>query len=256
MALVTWRTENGITRLMLDRPQALNAMSWAMAGEFEKACAQVAREKSSVVIVCGAGAAFSAGGDLAFIEENRKLSKPVLRRRMEAFYGAFLSVRSLPQATIAQIHGTAVGAGLCLALACDLRAVLSEAKLGFNFVRLGLNPGMAAWPLARAAFGDARARRLLFEAPYFTGADLHAWGAASVLGRDQEDLNARTRVLAAGLALHSKSSMRLLKEEVRVEDLRPYLKHEAAGQAECFKGPDIAEGLAAVREKRLPLFRE
>lgn len=254
MALIRWRTENGITRLMLDRPQALNAMSWAMAGEFKMACAEIAREKSAVVVVSGEGSAFSAGGDLAFIEENRKLSKPALKKRMETFYRSFLAVRDLPQVTVAKVHGTAVGAGLCLALACDLRTVVAEAKLGFNFVRLGLNPGMAALPLARAAFGDAMARRLLMEARFFTGAELHEWGGSSALAYTPEDLEQKTQALAAELAGHSRLSMRLLKEETRLDDFSPYLKAEAAGQAECFKAADIAEGVAAIREKRKPRF--
>ena len=156
MALVEWRTLEGVTHLTLNRPEALNAMSWEMAAQFRAACARVAREKSKVVVVSGAGSAFSAGGDLGFIEDNMKRPKAALRRRMELFYRSFLAVRELPQVTVAQVHGTAVGAGLCLALACDLRAVLASAKLGFNFVRLGLNPGMAAWPLARASKSKRR----------------------------------------------------------------------------------------------------
>lgn len=254
MALVRWRTADGVTRLTLDRPEALNAMSWDMAAEFRAACARVAREKTKVVVVEGAGPAFSSGGDLRFIEENRRLSKPRLRRRMDVFYRSFLAVRGLPQVTIAEVHGTAVGAGLCLALACDLRAVLATAKLGLNFVRLGLNPGMAAWPLARAAVGDARARRLLFEAGFFTGADLHAWGAASAVADTVEELREKTSELARRLASCSGLSLKLLKDETRLEDLAPYLRHEAAGQADCFKGPDIAEGVAAVRQRRAPRF--
>jgi enoyl-CoA hydratase len=254
MPLVSWRTEGKLTELKLNRPQALNAMSWAMAGEFKKACAEISREKSAVVVVSGEGSTFSAGGDLAFIEENRKLSKPALKKRMETFYRSFLAVRDLPQVTVAKVHGTAVGAGLCLAMACDLRTVVAEAKLGFNFVRLGLNPGMAAWPLARAAFGDALARRLLMEARFFTGADLHEWGASSALAYTAEDLDQKTAALAAELAGHSRLSMRLLKEETRIDDLSAYLRKEASGQADCFKAPDIAEGVAAIREKRPPRF--
>jgi enoyl-CoA hydratase len=98
---------------------------------------------------------------------------------MRRFYGSFLSIRGLPQVTITKMQGSAVGAGLCLALATDLRVVCDDARLGFNFVRLGLNPGMAAWPLARFAFGDSRARELLFTGRFFTGRELFDWGAAS-----------------------------------------------------------------------------
>lgn len=254
MAWVRWRTRAGITILTLDRPEALNALSWDLAREFRAACAAIAKEPSRVVVLEGAGAAFCAGGDLAFIEDNRSRPQASLIRRMETFYDSFLLVRALPQVVLARVHGTAVGAGLCLALACDLRTVLGSAKLGFNFVRLGLNPGMAAWPLARAAFGEARARHLLFTGRLFTGHELNNWGAADSLAETAEELAAKTNALACELAAHSPLALRLLKAETRLEDLRPHLRFEAKGQAEAFKSPDIVEGLAAVRAKRPPRF--
>lgn len=255
MALVEWSTKDGITRLTLARPAALNAMSWAMAGEFKAACKDIAKERSKVVVLSGEGPAFSAGGDLAFIEENRALSEMVLRKRMVAFYSSFLAVRELPQVSIARLHGAAVGAGLCLALACDLRAVQAKTRLALNFVRLGLSPGMAAWPLARALFGEARAKRLLFEGLSFSGAELHAWGGASVLADTEAELLSRTEALALQLRGHSWDALRLLKEETRLDVLDAHLAFEAKGQAACFKGPDIVEGVSAVRERREPRFR-
>src|SRR5579885_2134579 len=144
MTLVEWSTRGAVTRLTLNRPRALNALSEELAAEFAAAVRAIAREPSKAVILSGAGTAFCAGGDLAFIEKNRRRTAPRLVPLMRKFYGSFLSIRALPQVTIAKVHGAAVGAGLCLALACDLRVVSDDARLGFNFVRLGLNPGMAA----------------------------------------------------------------------------------------------------------------
>ena len=174
---------------------------------------------------------------------------------MRRFYGSFLSVRTLPQVTIAKIHGPAVGAGLCLALATDLRVVGDDARLGFNFVRLGLNPGMAAWPLARAAFGDARARDLLFTGRFFSGRELFDWGAASVRAKGSRELAKAADAFASDAASNSSESLRLLKRETRLgEDLTPFLDFEARGQALTFQGADLAEGVAAVRERRPPRF--
>ncbi len=255
MSQVAWRTEGTVTRLTLNRPEALNALSEEMAAEFSAAVRRVAREQSKVVIVEGAGKAFCAGGDLAFIEKNRARPAPRLAPLMRRFYGSFLSIRTLPQVTIAAVQGPAVGAGLCLALAADLRAVSDDARLGFNFVKLGLNPGMAAWPLARAAFGDARARDLLFTGRFFSGRDLFDWGAASARATSSENLSGVAGELARAVAAGSSESLRLLKVETRLgEKLDAFLAHEARGQARMFKGRDIAEGIAAVRERRAPRF--
>jgi enoyl-CoA hydratase len=255
MSLVSLRTDLLVTTLRLERPEALNAMSEAMASDFAAAVKRAAREKSKVVVLEAAGSAFSAGGDLAFIEKNMTRPKSSLAPLMRRFYASFLSVRTLPQATIAKVHGTAVGAGLCLALACDLRAVAEDAKLGFNFVRLGLNPGMAAWPLARAAVGDARARELLFTGRLFSGRDLAAWGGACVAAPDAASLDAACAELAGRIASGSAESLRLLKVETRLgEDLTAFLAHEAKGQASTFKGADLAEGVAAIRSRRAPKF--
>ncbi len=255
MSQVAWRTEGTVTRLTLNRPEALNALSEEMAAEFSAAVRRVAREQSKVVIVEGAGKAFCAGGALAFIEKNRARPAPRLAPLMRRFYGSFLSIRTLPQVTIAAVQGPAVGAGLCLALAADLRAVSDDARLGFNFVKLGLNPGMAAWPLARAAFGDARARDLLFTGRFFSGRDLFDWGAASARATSSENLSGVAGELARAVAAGSSESLRLLKVETRLgEKLDAFLAHEARGQARMFKGRDIAEGIAAVRERRAPRF--
>jgi enoyl-CoA hydratase/carnithine racemase len=255
MSLVAWRTDGAVTRLTLNRPASLNALSEELAAEFSAAAKRVARERSRVVILEGAGSAFCAGGDLRFIESNRRRKASALVPLMRKFYGAFLSIRTLPQVTIAKIHGPAVGAGLCLALATDLRVVADDARLGFNFVRLGLNPGMAAWPLARAAFGDARARDLLFTGRFFTGRELFDWGAASARTAGETGLSEAADELARGVAAGSSESLRLLKAEMLLdEDLASHLTHEARGQARTFKGRDIVEGVAAVRERRTPLF--
>ncbi|MBI3289358.1 MAG: enoyl-CoA hydratase/isomerase family protein [Elusimicrobia bacterium] len=255
MSLVSLRTEGRVSTLRLERPATLNAMSLEMAGDFAAAVKRAAREKSAVVVLEGAGEAFSAGGDLDFIEENRQRPRATLAPLMRRFYSDFLSIRALPQVTIAKIHGTAFGAGLCLALACDLRAVRDDARLSLNFVRLGLNPGMAAWPLTRAAFGDARARALLMTGRAFSGRDMADWGAACARAATAAELDALTRELAGQVAACSVASLRRLKAETRFgEDLTPYLRHEAAGQAEAFKAPDIVEGVQAVRARRAPLF--
>lgn len=253
--VVRWSTEGRVTRLWLCRPQALNALGEEEARQFSHALPKIAKEKSRVLVITGEGAGFSSGGDMAFIEKNRARSRAELPAIMKDFYSSFLSLRKLPQVTMAQINGAAVGAGLCLALSCDLRTTLCEARLALNFTRLGLNPGMGAWPLARAAFGDARARDLLITGRFFSGTDLYDWGAASAACEKPEELDGRTSALADQIAALSWDALSLLKKEMTMgDDIDQYLAFEAEGQADCFKGPDIVEGVAAIRGRRPPRF--
>jgi hypothetical protein len=121
------------------------------------------------------GRAFSAGGDLDMIEAKARAgaadpggpARAANQRFMREFYGLFLSVRDLPCPSVAAIHGAAIGAGLCVALACDLRVAARDAKLGLNFVRLGIHPGMGA---PRLPASSARAGRALFTGRTLDGA--------------------------------------------------------------------------------------
>lgn len=254
MASVIWRTEGLITRLTLNRPERLNAIGETEAAQFAAAIPKIAKEKSRVVLLEGAGSSFCGGGDLAFLEANRKRPRAALPAVMKRFYGSFLSIRALPQVTVCKMQGASFGAGLCLALACDLRAVAEDARLSFNFVKLGLAPGMAAWPLARAAFGETRARDLLFLGRVFSGKDLFAWGAAS-LCVPAEALDAAAASLASEVSQRSPLALRALKKETQLDPIPAnYLAFEAKVQTESFKGPDIAEGVAAIRERRAPRF--
>lgn len=256
MAHLEFETREGVTRLWLNRPETLNAMSEETAREFDRILKKVAKLKSRAVILSGRGTAFSAGGDLAFIEANMKRSRADLKKRMKRFYESFLAVRNLPQATIAEINGHAVGAGLCLAFACDLRFARADAKMGFNFVRLGLAPGLAAWPLAKAVLGDQRARELLLTGRFFTGRELASWGGAVEALELHAEVTASAEAAARAIAAGSPLALRHLKRELRLSDahLAGYLKAEAEGQAECFGGAELREGVAAIREKRPPRF--
>ena len=113
------------------------------------------------VVVTGAGSAFCSGGDTSWIASEPDATVDELRTRMIAFYRAWLSVRRLEVPTIAAVNGPAIGAGLCLALACDLRYAAQGARLGVPFVRLGMHAGMAATYLLPNVVGEAHARDLL-----------------------------------------------------------------------------------------------
>src|SRR3954468_4408076 len=137
------RPSPGVALLVLDNPEMRNAMSDEMTSSWVAAMAELGADRSlRAVVVTGEGSAFCSGGNTSWIAGEPDATVDELRARMLPFYRAWLSVRSLEVPTIAAVNGAAIGAGLCLALACDLRYAATGARLGVPFVKLGMHAGM------------------------------------------------------------------------------------------------------------------
>ena len=151
-----------MVRLVLDNPSQRNAMSDPMTASWVAAIDEIAADRSvRVVVVTGEGTAFCSGGNTGWIASEPDAEVDYLRTRMMAFYRAWLSIQKLEVPTVAAVNGPAIGAGLCLALACDIRYAAAGARLGAPFVKLGMNPGMGATYLLPNVVGEANARELL-----------------------------------------------------------------------------------------------
>jgi enoyl-CoA hydratase len=256
--LIRVEVAGGIGRLTLDRPEERNAMTLEMGREIERAVAAFNADTNvRVVIVTGAGKAFSAGGNLKTLGREAGLSSdaPDLGGG-ETFYKAFLSVRDLAVPSIAAVNGHAIGAGLCFALGCDLRIVHRDAKLGMTFVKLGIHPGIAAtWNLPRL-IGASRAADLLYTGRLVDAQEALAMGLASRVAGD--DFRATVEGLAAEIAANGPVAIRLLKETLRGtagRSIDEAVAREASAQAETFRTDDAREGIQAMMDKRAPKFR-
>ena len=217
-----------------------------------------------VAVLTGAGRAFSAGGDLAMIENMARQgsSKPgddtrrEISQFMRRFYNLYLSVRDLPCPTIAAMNGAAIGAGLCIALACDTRIAARDAKLGLNFTRLGIHPGMGAtWTLPRIV-GPAHAAELLFTGRILDGAEAERIGLVN-RAVDGEAVLPQALEMARAMALSAPIAVRGTKRALARSldsDLAGQLDFEAHQQSLCCESADLGEGLAASRAKRPPRF--
>jgi enoyl-CoA hydratase/carnithine racemase len=263
--LILLERQGGVAVATLNDPTRLNAMTEAMGQALVATCAELARDDSvRAVVLTGAGRAFSAGGDLDMIEAMARAGNEQpggeTRRQNEAFMGRFyrlfLTLRSLPQPTLAALNGAAIGAGCCVALACDMRLAAREAKLGLNFVRLGLHPGMAAtWTLPRLV-GPAHAAELLFSGRMLDGAEAERIGLVNrALPREQ--LRDEALALAATIAGNAPLAVRATKGSLALAahaDLEEQLDQEAREQALGYETADLLEGLAAARARRPPGF--
>jgi enoyl-CoA hydratase len=262
--LVLVERDGGVATLVLNDPERRNAMSPAMGELFAACVAELAADPAlRAVIVAGAGRAFSAGGDLGMIQGRADVAvaQPGSARRvvgdaMRSFYRLFLSVRDLPCPTIAALQGSAVGAGFCVALACDVRIASAEARLGLNFTALGLHPGMGAtWTLPRLV-GPARAAELLYSSRLVSGAEAAAMGLVNRALPPDEVLPA-ARALATEFAAAGPLANRAVKRALARSagaTLEDQLAFEAEEQAQTLTSRDAREGLAAARERRRPVF--
>lgn len=245
-----------VATLTLDDAPRRNAMSPALGDALREAVHAVpSLGDVRAVVLTGAGGAFSAGGDLAMLEQLRRSSHAECVEFMLGFYGRYLSLLELPVPVLAAIEGPAIGAGLCVALACDLCVVAEDAKLALNFVCLGLHPGMGATYFAPRRFGPQRAAELLYTGRRFDGREAAAWGMASRVAPPGQAL-AEAQKLAAQIAANGPLAVRGLKKSLAhdAEALRAALAAEAAHQADSYASEDLGEGLRAAAERRAPVF--
>uniref|UniRef100_UPI00356539D4 enoyl-CoA hydratase/isomerase family protein n=1 Tax=Nocardioides sp. TaxID=35761 RepID=UPI00356539D4 len=209
-----------------------------------------------VVVVTGEGSAFCSGGNTSWIASEPDASVDYLRTRMMAFYRAWLSIRKLEVPTIAAINGPAIGAGLCLALACDIRYAADGAKMGVPFVRLGMHSGMAGTYLLPNVVGPAHARDLLL-----TGRVVEADEALrlGMVSRVIDPASFQDEILAAaqGIAANAPIATRLTKLALADgghADYESGLQWEGMAQPLTLATEDLQEGIRAAHAKRAPVF--
>ncbi|WP_275461132.1 enoyl-CoA hydratase/isomerase family protein [Streptomyces noursei] len=247
---------NGVTVLTFDNPDRRNPMTGRLTAQWRRAMRSLRQSPDlRAVVITGTGPAFCSGADLGELANQHGQGLSGTRAQLSDFYRTWLAVRDLPVPTVAAVNGHAVGAGLALALACDLRYAAAEAKLGAPFVRLGLHPGMATTALLAEAVGPARARELLLTGRLISGA------RAAALGMVHEALPA-DRVLPAALdvadeiAAAAPLAVRLTKSGLAQGQptVERALAWEALAQPVTTTTDDFREGVQARRERRHPHF--
>ncbi|HET9797221.1 MAG TPA: enoyl-CoA hydratase-related protein [Gemmatimonadaceae bacterium] len=249
---------DGVRTLTLDRPDKLNAVNGALAEALSSAVAHAAVEDAvRVVVITGAGRAFCAGLDLS---EPPALPTATRAERLDPYAWVGTWVRTLlgcEKPVIAAVNGPAAGAGLGLALACDVRLVAASARLTAGYVRRGLSPDAGvSWLLPRHV-GLSRASDILLSGRDVDAVEAEHIGLAAEVVPDAE-LAARTREyasrLAAGPPIAQALTKRLLARSLDAP-LEAALRDELVYIKQCFTTGDVAEAITAFREKREPVFR-
>mmetsp|Transcript_2419 Transcript_2419/g.4559 ORF Transcript_2419/g.4559 Transcript_2419/m.4559 type:complete len:238 (+) Transcript_2419:100-813(+) len=227
-------------------------MTVTMGEEFKKTIESLP-ESVRCVVLTGSGRAFSAGGDLDFLEARANDNPHHNTEEMLRFYDRFLVVRKCKVPVLSAIHGPAVGAGLCLAMATDIRVTHKECVLQFPFSALGLHPGMAATFFMPIVAGQEAAFRLLLTGDKVTGEEALKLGLVSCVEEKAEDVVTTALEMAERIAAHphvgiatTLATLRM-HQDAAVGGLKAALVREADAQAACYATPELAQKVADTK---------
>ncbi len=251
--------QGAVATLTLNRPEKLNALDEPMRRVLDAALDQVAHEPAiRVVVITGAGRAFCSGGDVEAMQELKTQFHSVsFRGFLELGHELVQKLRSLPKPVLASVNGPALGAGMNLALACDLRIASDRATFAQAFVRLGLHPDWGGTYFLPRVVGVGRAMEMFFLGEAVEAAEAHRLGLVNFLAV-HERLAEETRGLAERLAEAPPLPLALLKQslyEREETELARVMRHEVDAQMKCFESQDFTEGLRAFLEKRKAVFK-
>ncbi|MEX2628140.1 MAG: enoyl-CoA hydratase/isomerase family protein [Ilumatobacteraceae bacterium] len=249
------RREHGVLLLTLDNPGKLNAADGKMHDQLSRIFGTIdADESVRAVVVTGAGEAFSAGGDLDWIADQVGDYAQTMKVMREA--GDIVrTMIDCDTPVVAAINGVAVGAGLAVALMSDVSIIDADARLTDGHVRLGVAAGDHAaviWPLL---CGMAKAKYYLLTADFLDGREAERIGLVSRAVPGDEVLPTALSI-AEGLARGPRDAIRMTKRSLNhwLRQALPNFEASLAYEMLNFLGPDAAEGLAALRERRAPDF--
>ena len=244
---------DGVATITLNRPESLNALNAKMRGELLAALKAAGRDAAvRAVAITGEGRAFCSGADLRGGSGER-----AFRRVLIAEYNPLITaVRELPKPVVAAVNGVAAGAGMSLALACDLVYAADDARFVLAFLRIGLVPDSGLTRTLVRALGRHRAAALIFSGEPLGAVEAQAVGLVNgVVPADQ--LSATVRAAAVSLASGPTAAIGLAKRAINHAEealASESLAMEAALQELAGRTQDHAEGIAAFGEKREPRF--
>ena len=254
------QVKDGVAVLTLNRPDRLNAMSRPMLDALLEALPRLAEDPAvGVVVLTGAGRGFCAGGDVKAMAEGNELGGQTMEERAQALRSRMETSRwlhEMPKPTIAMMRGPAAGAGLSLAMACDLRIASDTVKLGTAFARVGYSGDFGGSYYLTQLVGTAKARELYFTADLLDAQQALGLGLVNRVVADAR-LEEETMALASRLARGPRVAYRYMKRNMNAAEtasLNDMLDLEAWNHTRTGMTEDHREAARAFVEKREPQF--
>ncbi|KAF0852849.1 mitochondrial branched-chain amino acid degradation methylglutaconyl-CoA hydratase [Andalucia godoyi] len=256
--------ENGLAHVILNRPEAKNALGRTLVSQLREILAGLRSQPASavraVVLSSKIPGVFCAGADL---KERATMSPPEVSAFVDSLRALFAEMERLPVPTIACIEGAALGGGLEMALACDMRIVASNASLGLPETSLAIIPGAGGTQRLPRLIGASKAKELMFTARRITGNESFLLGianhvvSADVADKDKSPVVEKAVEIAVQIAQNGPIAVRAAKQAVDVGlqgDIHSGFEIEKLCYAQVIPTRDRLEGLQAFREKRKPAY--
>lgn len=244
--------DNKISVITINRPKVLNALNKEVVAELKEAIDYIERGKESrVLIITGGKQNFAAGADISVMVD----LVPEYAREF-SFKGLFNQIENLPIPVIAAIAGYALGGGLELALACDLRICSKDAKLGLPEIKLGIFPGTGGTQRLPKLIGVTRAKEMIYFGKTIDAETAFEYGLCNRIV--DEDPIAEAMEMAIKLTQRPPIALRSAKHVINYglnADTRTGIELEAMAWADLFSTLDQKEGMKAFLEKRKPNFQ-
>ena len=252
----------GVATVELCNAERRNAVSVGLLEDLDRCLADLESSTAvRVVVLTGAGTAFSVGADLSAPPELRSLrGESVVEDRARLYRASRIVERlhHLPQITVAGINGACAGAGLSLALACDVRVAADSAVFNTAFLDAGLSGDFGGIWFATRSLGSAAAKQLFLLPGKLTAAEAHAAGLVSTV-HEADRFPARVQELADRLASSAPRAAREIKQNfhaAEVQSLPDYLRQEVERMVASFHTEDAREAAAAFLGRREPVFHD
>ncbi|MGH2774127.1 MAG: enoyl-CoA hydratase/isomerase family protein [Actinomycetota bacterium] len=239
--------------LILNRPEVLNAMDWETFDALAKACDELAEPLDvRVVVLSGEGRSLSSGIDTSAFSSPSGSMEDMIAHAQAGFRK--LAALSIP--TIATVKGHALGAGLQVALACDIRVAAADATLGLLEHRFGILPDLGGTQQLPRLVGPGMAKKMIWTQERIDGTEARRRGLVEMVV-EPDELDSAVDELAALIAAAPPTAVREVKRLVDLSGRIPIaegMDEEARGQLTCFGSSDFGESIAAFVEKRAPKY--
>lgn len=253
---VLYETDGGIACVTLDRPELLNALDAELGEDLGRALRFAAADaETRAVVLAGSGRSFCAGGDLKAMAAGSRTAgadNPELGAILRNFHDIVGFMMGMDKPLVAAIHGSAVGAGMSIALACDLRIASEDATFSQAFIRIGLSPdGGSTWLLPRL-IGPGRARQIMMTGETIDARRAAEWGLVNEVVPAGQHV-ARARELARRIAGFSPGALGSLKRLLRVSARNTFaeqLEAEAAAQTANAASDEFRDALLAFVSRK------